>query len=62
MTRFIADLGRFRRWAWEFLASILITLGVVMMMQPWMMTIYTWSFAVTLVGTVSFIVATKFRE
>jgi hypothetical protein len=62
MMQFLADIGRFRRWAWELLASILIALGVVMMMQPWVMDIYTYSFLVTLVGTVSFIVATKFPE
>jgi hypothetical protein len=62
MTKFLSDLGGFRRGAWEFLASILIALGVVMMMQPWVMAIYTWSFMVTLAGTLGFIAATKFRE
>jgi len=62
MTRFLHDIGRFRRGAWEMLASILIALGIVMLMQPWVMAAYTYSFLVILIGTVSFIVATKFRE
>ncbi|MBG1232298.1 hypothetical protein [Aestuariivirga litoralis] len=62
MTRFLLDIGGFRRGAWEMLASILIALGIVMLMQPWVMLAYTYSFLVILIGTVSFIVATKFRE
>jgi len=62
MTRFLLDISRFRRGAWEMLASILIALGIVMLMQPWVMAAYTYSFLVILIGTVSFIVATKFRE
>ena len=62
MIRFLADIGRFRRWAWELLASGLIALGILMLMQPWAMQFYTYSFLVILIGTVSFIVATKFPE
>jgi hypothetical protein len=62
MNKFLRDLAGLRRNAWENLASGLIALGVVMMMQPWLMALYTWSFVVTLIGTVTFIAATKFRE
>jgi len=62
MTHFLLDISRFRRGAWEMLASVLIALGIVMLMQPWVMAAYTYSFLVILIGTVSFIVATKFRE
>ena len=62
MMQFVTDIGRFRRWAWELLASFLIALGIVMLMQPWVMQFYTYSFLVILIGTVSFIVATKFPE
>jgi hypothetical protein len=41
-------------------ATALIAAGVLMMMQPLSMTLYTWSFAVTLAGTVLFIVGSKF--
>jgi hypothetical protein len=43
----------------ENLATALIVCGVVMMMQPLSMTLYTWSFAVTLAGTVTFVVGSK---
>jgi hypothetical protein len=43
-------------------ASILIALGVVMLMQPWVMWAYTWSFIVTLTGTVMFIIVSHFPE
>jgi hypothetical protein len=43
-------------------ASVLIALGVGMLMQPWAMWAYTWSFLVTLTGTVMFIVASHFPE
>jgi hypothetical protein len=60
MSGFLNGLVRLRRGPWEMLASILIALGVVMMMQPWIMGFYTWSFLVTLIGTVMFMVVGKF--
>ena len=62
MTSFFTGLVRFRRGAWEMLASILIALGVVMLMQPFVMVAFTYSFIVTLVGTVMFIIVSHFRE
>ena len=59
---FIAGLLRFRRGAWEMLASILIGAGVIMLMQPFALGLYTYSFIVTLVGTVMFIIASHFPE
>ncbi len=53
---------RLRRGPWEMLASILIALGVFMMMQPFWMVAYTWSFLVTLTGTVMFIITSHFPE
>jgi hypothetical protein len=52
----------FRRGPWEMAASILICLGVVMLMQPFAMWAYSWSFLVTLTGTVMFIVVSHFPE
>jgi hypothetical protein len=62
MKSFINGLLRFRRDAWEMLASILIAIGVVMLMQNFALVIYTYSFIVTLVGTVMFIVVSHFPE
>ncbi|QIE54612.1 hypothetical protein G5B40_03660 [Pikeienuella piscinae] len=52
----------FRRGPWEMAATIIIAAGVVMMMQPFALALYTWSFIVTLVGTVMFIVVSHFPE
>jgi len=62
MISFLADLMRLRRGPWEMVASILIALGVVMLMQPFALWAYTWSFLVTLTGTVMFIVVSHFPE
>ncbi|MGF1551342.1 MAG: hypothetical protein ACFBWO_02425 [Paracoccaceae bacterium] len=52
----------FVRGPWETAASILIGLGVAMLMQPFFMVLYTWSFAVILTGTVTFIVVSHFPD
>ncbi|MDP4991950.1 MAG: hypothetical protein NWQ37_12175 [Marivita lacus] len=62
MTGFITGLLGMRRGPWEMLASILIALGVVMLMQPFVLWLYSYSFIVTLVGTVMFIIVSHFRE
>jgi hypothetical protein len=46
----------------ENLATIVIAAGVLMLLQPFSMALYTYSFATTLAGTVLFIAATKFPE
>ncbi len=62
MSGFLRGFMRFRRGPWEMVASILIAIGVVMLMQPWALWAYTWSFLVTLTGTVMFIVVSHFPE
>ena len=62
MTAFFSGLLRLRRGPWEMLASILIALGVVMLMQPFALWAFTWSFVVTLTGTVMFIITSHFPE
>ena len=62
MTTFLNGLLRLRRGPWEMLATILIALGVVMLMQPFFLWAYTWSFLVTLVGTVMFIITSHLPE
>jgi len=54
-------MGRlFRRGPWEAAAIALIVAGVVMLMQPFSLTLYGWSFATVLLGTVMFVVVSKF--
>lgn len=62
MTHFISGLLRLRRGSWEILASVLIALGVVMLMQPFALWLFTYSFIVTLTGTVMFLVVSHFPE
>lgn len=62
MSIFFDGLLRFRRGAWEMLASILIALGVLMLMQPFAIWMFTYSFIVTLIGTVMFIIVSHFPE
>ena len=62
MTAFLSGLLRLRRGPWELLATILIGTGVVLLMQPFFLWAFTWSFVVTLVGTVMFIITSHFPE
>jgi hypothetical protein len=49
-----------RRGPMEILACVVITAGLVMMLQPLSMALFTWSFLTTLFGTVLFMVVSKF--
>jgi hypothetical protein len=51
-----------RRGPLEAIATAIIVIGVVMLMQPCFLTLYSWSFATTLFGTVMFTVVSKVRE
>ena len=51
-----------RRGPLEAIATAIIAAGVVMLMQPFSLTLYSWSFATTLFGTVMFIIVSKVRE
>jgi len=62
MSGFINGLLRLRRGPWEMVATVLIALGVVMLMQPLALWLFTWSFVVTLAGTVMFIIVSHFPE
>jgi hypothetical protein len=54
------------RWArrnrMENVAVALIALGILMLVQPFSITLYGWSFTVVLVGTVMFMIVSKFPE
>lgn len=62
MKKFITRLVQFRREPWESLAVVIIAVGVLMLLQPISMALYTYSFITTLIGTVMFIIVTKFPE
>jgi hypothetical protein len=61
MTRPIA--GRpLRRGPMENIATVLIAIGFLMLFQPFSLTLYTYSFVTMLIGTVMFIIVSKFPE
>ena len=62
MMGFIKGLLRLRRGPWEMVASVLIAAGVVMLMQPISLTLYSWSYVITLTGTIMFIIVSHFPE
>lgn len=62
MSAFVNGLLRLRRGPWEMVASGLIALGVVMLMQPFVLWAFTYSFIITLTGTVMFIIVSHFPE
>jgi hypothetical protein len=51
-----------RRRPMERLATVVIIAGVTMLLQPYLMVLYTYSFVTTLAGTLIFTVVSKFPE
>jgi hypothetical protein len=51
-----------RRGPLELIASAVIGLGIFMLLQPFAMVLYTWSFVTMLVGTVMFMIVSKFPQ
>ena len=51
-----------RRGPTEMAACIVIALGIVMMLQPFALVLYTYSFVTTLAGVVLFTVVSKFPK
>lgn len=51
----------FSRRVWEPTSMALIGLGLAMLMQPWSLDIYSYSFAVLLAGVAGYTVAGKLR-
>ena len=50
----------FRRRPWENGASAVIGLGIVMLVQPFSIDLYSYSFATILAGTLGFVVVSHF--
>jgi hypothetical protein len=58
VTRFL----RMRRGPWEGLATIVIAAGIVMLMQPLALPLYTYSFVTILAGTAMFVIVSHFPD
>ena len=52
----------FRRGPWEAAATTLIGAGIVMLMQPFSLTLYGYSFVTILAGTLGFVLVSHFPE
>jgi len=52
----------FRRKPWELAASLVIGAGVLMLLQPFFLALYTWSFLTMLLGVVMFTIVSKFPD
>ena len=52
----------FKRGIWENISTALILIGVFMLMQPFAMWMYTYSFIVILVGTIGFLITSHFPD
>ncbi len=52
----------FRRVYWENLSTVLILIGVFMLLQPFAMWMFTYSFIVILIGTIGFIITSHFPD
>jgi hypothetical protein len=51
-----------RRGPMEMTACVVIALGIFMMLQPFALVLYTYSFVVTLAGVVIFTIVSKFPD
>ena len=52
----------FRRGFWENLSTAIILVGVFMLLQPFHMLLYSYSFIVILIGTIGFIITSHFPD
>jgi uncharacterized membrane protein YjjP (DUF1212 family) len=59
---YLAGFLKLRRGPWESLATLVIAAGVLMLLQPISMTLYSYSFIITLIGTLMFVIVSKFPE
>ncbi len=52
----------FRRGPWENAAMSLIAAGIFMLVQPWSIDLYGYSFVTILVGTLGFVAVSHFPD
>jgi hypothetical protein len=66
MTGAATDGGGVRRWfrrgPWESGATALIGAGIVMLMQPFSIALYGYSFVTILAGTLGFVIVSHFPD
>jgi hypothetical protein len=51
-----------RRGPWEAAAMTLIGGGIIMLVQPWSIDLYSYSFVTILAGTASYVIVSHFPE
>lgn len=54
--------GLFRRGPWEMAMTVLISAGIFMLVQPFALSLFTFSFITILIGTLGFVVVSHFPE
>ena len=52
----------FRRGPWEAGSMTLIGSGIIMLVQPWSMDLYSYSFVTILAGTIGYVIVSHFPE
>ena len=52
----------FRRVIWENLSTAIILIGVFMLLQPFQMVLFSYSFIVILIGTIGFVITSHFPD
>jgi hypothetical protein len=52
----------FRRGPWETGATVLIGGGIFMLVQPWSLDLYGYSFVTILIGTLGYVIVSHFPE
>ena len=57
-----APKGFFRRGPWEMAMTVLIAIGILMLVQPFALPLYSYSFITILIGTLGFVVVSHFPE
>jgi hypothetical protein len=66
MSESVTARGRSRRWfrrgPWESGMTAMIGLGIVMLMQPFSIALYGYSFATILAGTLGFVIVSHFPD
>ena len=55
-------MSYFRRGPWEALATLVIAAGVIMLMQPLALVLFTRSFVTILAGTALFVIVSHFPD
>jgi hypothetical protein len=51
-----------RRGAWQTASTVVIVAGILMLVQPFALALYTYSFSVILAGSVAFVITSHFPE